>query len=514
VNEAAVPGGLRGRLGAGALLSDDRLARRAVKGDERAFAAIFDRYHQDLYRFCLAIVGNTADAQDALQNTMVKVLGALPGEERQIELKPWLYRIAHNESIELLRRRRPTEQLDPELATRGGSLAEDADSRDRLRRLIADLEQLPDRQRGALVMRELGGLDFEEIGAALGTSPGTARQTLYEARQSLRQMDEGREMNCDAVTRALSDADGRVTRRRDIRAHLRTCSDCRRFREEIEGRRRELGALAPLPAVAATGLLHGLLGGGASSGASTGAGAGLAGAAAGGAAKSLGAGAVIKGAAAVAAVAAVGVGAADRTGVVDATPWGGGSQTEQRSGADGTRETGDRAGGSQVGVGGAQDAATTKPAASGGGDASARTNAARNGSAGGAAGHGKTDGDRGPSGGHPAGRGRQKQHPETASHGQQTAGQKAGGKAAGQNGGAAKNGAAEQAKPAQPSKPPKPSAPPKPSPPVQTAPSEGAVTTPPKAPSGPGEATPPQPIPSPPDEAKAAPSPPEPPLGP
>src|SRR4051794_39244891 len=98
--------------------SDDRLARRAADGDERALAAIFQRYHQSLYRFCLAIVGDPHDAQDALQNTMVKVLRALPGEERRIELKPWLYRIAHNESIEVLRRRRPTVELDSELASR------------------------------------------------------------------------------------------------------------------------------------------------------------------------------------------------------------------------------------------------------------------------------------------------------------------------------------------------------------------------------------------------------------
>jgi DNA-directed RNA polymerase specialized sigma24 family protein len=101
------------------IASDDRLARRATKGDRRAFAAIYRRYHQRLYRFCLAIVGNSDDAQDALQNTMVKVLRALPGEKRQIQLKPWLYRIAHNESIELVRRRRGTEELDAEQVASG-----------------------------------------------------------------------------------------------------------------------------------------------------------------------------------------------------------------------------------------------------------------------------------------------------------------------------------------------------------------------------------------------------------
>ncbi len=292
-------------------LSDERLTRRACGGDERAFAAIFRRYHQPLFRFCLAIAGNPEDAQDALQNTMVKVLRALPGEEREIELKPWLYRIAHNESIDLLRRRRETRQLDAEQAAPGYGLAEDVATRERLRGLLADLRELPDRQREVLVMRELAGLEFEEIGSALGTSDAVARQTLYEARQSLRQMEEGREMNCDEVSRALSDGDGRVIRRRDVRAHLRSCSSCRAFKEEIEGRRHDLAAISPLPAAAVAGMLQGLIGG---SGAATG--GGLATVLGGGAAKTIGASAAAKGVATVAVVAAVGVTAADRTGVV------------------------------------------------------------------------------------------------------------------------------------------------------------------------------------------------------
>jgi len=487
-------------MGAAALLSDDRLARRAVKGDERAFAAIFERYHQDLYRFCLAIVGSSADAQDALQNTMVKVLRALPGEERRIELKPWLYRIAHNESVELLRRRRPTEQLDPELSTRGGSLAEDAESRLRLRRLLADLEQLPDRQRGALVMRELGGLDFDEIGTALGTSPATARQTLYEARQSLRQMDAGREMDCNAVTRALSDADGRVTRRRDIRAHLRGCPDCRRFRDEIEGRREDLGALIPLPAIAATGLLQGVLGGAATSG-GTGAGAGLAGAAAGGAAKSLGAGAAIKSAAAVAVVAAVGVGAADRSGVVDVTPWGsGGPQSQKESGG---RESSGAATGTEASgpkhADGGRGSATVRSAAALEESARPRKGARQKAPEGVAAapagGHGDVpSASLGAGGSHPHGRGHAKQHPEAASDGQQTA---AGHKAAGKGVGQGRGGGADKVrstKPAKSSKPVKPSQPTQP----QSS-GGGAVVAPPKAPSDPGV---PPPNPSPQGDAK------------
>lgn len=281
--------------------SDERLARRAAKGDGRAVEAIYKRHSHALYRFCLALAGNPQDAQDALQNTMVKVLRALPGEERQIQLKPWLYRIARNETIEVLRRRRDNVELDASLLAAGGEVADTAATRERLRDLFADLEQLPERQRAALVMRELAGLGFEQIGDSFGTSAAVARQTVYEARLGLREMEAGREMSCDAITEALSADDGRIVRRRDIRAHLRHCESCRAFRAGIERRRGQFAAVAPLPLALSAGMLQGALG------------AGKAGAAAGAA----GGSALAKSAATVAVVAAIGVTAADRGGLID-----------------------------------------------------------------------------------------------------------------------------------------------------------------------------------------------------
>ena len=436
MSEVAAPGTVGPGAGVTRVLSDDRLARRAARGDERAFAAIFDRYHQSLYRYCATIVGDPQDAQDALQNTMVKVLRALPGEERKLELRPWLYRIAHNESVELLRRRRETRPLEAELASPGVGLAEEVTARDRLRRLISDLDQLPERQRGALVMRELAGLDFAEIGAALGTSPAVARQTLYEARLGLQKMDEGRAMSCRAVTKALSDGDGRVGRRRDLRAHLRACASCRRFREEIEGRERDLAALAPLPAVAAAGLLHGLL-----SGHGVGAGGGgLAGAIGGGAAKTLGGSVALKGAATVAAVAAIGVGAADRGGLVDVGPLGDGASKAPPSRvetASPPAAAAGHAGGPATGAGGAHPGSSQAvvpggaPGAAGGGSQSEGTESVA----------------------HPHGRGHEKQHPSASAHGQQTAAShKAGGRGA----------TGQKRHPAHPAKPPHPAHPPNP----------------------------------------------------
>ncbi len=204
----------------------------------------------------MAILGNPEDAQDALQNTMVKALGALPGERREIDLKPWLYRIAHNESIELIRRRRQIVSLDEHELPPGMTLTEEVETRRRLRQLLADVGDLPERQRGALLMREAGGLKFEEIATALGTTPAVARQTVYEARLGLREMDAGRNMECTAVTKALSDGDRRVRRRRDITAHLKACPGCRLFAEEIDSRRHALASISPLPVPVAAALLR------------------------------------------------------------------------------------------------------------------------------------------------------------------------------------------------------------------------------------------------------------------
>src|SRR4051812_26570397 len=89
------------------LLGDDRLAQLASEGDRQAFAAIYERHHQALFRYCRSILRDDEDARDALQSTMTRAMRALEGERREIALKPWLFRIAHNEAISLARRRRP-----------------------------------------------------------------------------------------------------------------------------------------------------------------------------------------------------------------------------------------------------------------------------------------------------------------------------------------------------------------------------------------------------------------------
>src|SRR5829696_5158390 len=138
------------------LRREGALRSRAARGDAAAFAAVYERHHQALYRYCRSILRHDEDAQDALQSTMTKAFAALQAEQRDFDLRPWLFRIAHNEAVSILRRRRDTAELGdvPELC----AMEERVIEREELRALQMDLADLPERQRAALILRELNGL--------------------------------------------------------------------------------------------------------------------------------------------------------------------------------------------------------------------------------------------------------------------------------------------------------------------------------------------------------------------
>lgn len=239
-------------------LGDELLARYAARGSDRAFAAIYERYHQRLYRYCRSILRDDMDAQDALQSTFMGALSALRRSQRNAPLRPWLYKIAHNEAISLLRRRTRDAADELPVDTLGSplSIEQEVVERAQWRTLVEDLGRLPDRLRGALLLRELSGLSHEEIGIALGTSTAGAKQAIFEARQALGEIEEGRAMSCEEVRRRISEGDRRVLRGRRVTAHLRECAACEAFAVAIPARRTQLNALTPaLPPAAAAVLL-------------------------------------------------------------------------------------------------------------------------------------------------------------------------------------------------------------------------------------------------------------------
>jgi RNA polymerase sigma factor (sigma-70 family) len=235
--------------------SDEDLARAAGAGDERAFTTIVERHGATLYRYCRSIVRHDQDAQDVVQTTMVQAFASLRKTPLEAPLKPWLFRIAHNESISLLRRRRPTDDLDAQYDVASAPIEGQVEDRERLTHLVSDLQELPERQRSALVMRELSGLSHDEIAVALGVTVSQTKQAIFEARRGLEAAAVGRDMKCEPVQRAISDGDGRVLRARHMRSHVRTCRQCRAMRDAIGTRERDLAILFPPLPVAAAGTM-------------------------------------------------------------------------------------------------------------------------------------------------------------------------------------------------------------------------------------------------------------------
>jgi RNA polymerase sigma factor (sigma-70 family) len=244
-----------------------RIPARPPRAEAARFASVYERHHQALYRYCRSILRHDEDAQDALQSAMTRAFAALQTERRELEMRPWLFRIAHNEAVSILRRRTTTCALDEDLGD-VGALEDRVFEREALRLLRADLAELTERQRWALVLRELNGLTHEEIATVLDTSPAAVKQAIFEARSALLRCREGRDTACRDIRGLLSDGDGRVLRGRRVRAHLQTCSACRAFRDDLRRRPRELAALAPpLPAGAAAAVLRWIAGGSGSAGA-------------------------------------------------------------------------------------------------------------------------------------------------------------------------------------------------------------------------------------------------------
>jgi RNA polymerase sigma factor (sigma-70 family) len=243
-------------------LADERLAQLVAAGRERAFAVLYERYHQPLYRYCRSMLRNDQDAQDVLQSTFASALAALQEDKRNAPFRPWLFRIAHNEAVTVIRRRRDAgQEISDSLLAPVASASEEADNRARMALLIADLAQLPERQRAALLMRELNGLSHVEISVALATSVTAAKQAIFDARTALTEIAEGRALACEDVRRKISERDGRVLRSRRVRSHLRDCSSCASFAAGISERRADLKAIAPLLPAAASAALLARLGG-------------------------------------------------------------------------------------------------------------------------------------------------------------------------------------------------------------------------------------------------------------
>lgn len=169
--------------------SDTDLVARFRAGDDAAFTAIHDRFRTPLVAFARRMVRGTGhDPEDIVQDAFIRAYRGLRATDRAMVLRPWLYMIVRNRALDELRAPQRTECFDDDTrpaAVPAPDPAQCVAERDEIRRLVADIGRLPERQRMALVMREFDGRSHAETARALHTTVPATKSLIIRARSNL-----------------------------------------------------------------------------------------------------------------------------------------------------------------------------------------------------------------------------------------------------------------------------------------------------------------------------------------
>ena len=231
------------------LQSDERLIALTRRGHNGAFEALVQRYQPRLLAFCRHMLGSQEDAEDVLQEVFTAAFNAMRADDRPINARPWLYRIARNRSLNHLRRPQPAGQDSMDVFERDGgtSTADTVHRREEFRQIVSDVQDLPETQRTALLLREIDALSYDQIAEAMDTTVPSVKSLLVRARVSLAEAAEARLLTCEEVRVELGQvAEGLARTTAPVRRHLRACERCRTFRGELRKTTRALAAVYPL----------------------------------------------------------------------------------------------------------------------------------------------------------------------------------------------------------------------------------------------------------------------------
>jgi RNA polymerase sigma factor (sigma-70 family) len=237
-------------LGLLRLRTDEQLLALFRGGNDEAFRVLHDRYRQRLFAYVRQMLSAASrqDAEDVLQDVFVRAYGALRNDAREMNVRAWLYRVAHNRCIDHLRRPVPPAAELFEVSRKPlHDPVEEAQRRDDLRRLVEDVGRLPEQQRAALLMREIDGMTYAELAAALDVTVPAVKSLLVRARVGLVEAIEARDADCvDIQADLLRSYDRGVKASGRARRHMRSCHCCREYRVALRGVRRSFAALTPV----------------------------------------------------------------------------------------------------------------------------------------------------------------------------------------------------------------------------------------------------------------------------
>jgi RNA polymerase sigma-70 factor, ECF subfamily len=212
--------------------------------DSTTFTELHRLYEQPLLRYTRSLLRDPHDAADAAQDAWTRAFAALQSSPaRVLSMRSWLFAIARNACMDRMREGRRCAPADIDERMLGASPAPDEvlELRARAREALGDLAGLSARQRAAVVLRDVNGLEGDELARALGIDARRASWLLTDARRSLAEVRSGRRLSCETTRRQLDSA--RV-RTRAVRAHLAGCQECDGYARRRVGRRVHLHGIA------------------------------------------------------------------------------------------------------------------------------------------------------------------------------------------------------------------------------------------------------------------------------
>jgi RNA polymerase sigma factor (sigma-70 family) len=231
------------------LQSDERLIALIRRGNHHGFEALVARYQSRLLAFCRHMLSSREDAEDVLQEVFAAAFNAILADDRAINVRPWLYRIARNRSLNHLRKAQAigVDSMDMHLSEHGLTTADKVHKREEFRQLMSDVGDLPETQRTALLLREIDALSYEQIAEAMETTVPSVKSLLVRARVSLAEAAEARLLTCDEAREELGEvAEGLRRTTPPVRRHLRSCERCQGFRRQLRQTNRALAAVFPV----------------------------------------------------------------------------------------------------------------------------------------------------------------------------------------------------------------------------------------------------------------------------
>ena len=167
-------------------ISEITYLQRARHGDRKAFSRLTEPYRRELIAYCYRLTGSLTEAEDMVQESLLRAFKALETFEGRASLRAWLYRIAHNLCVNHVQRRPPLWQSLEEVEQAAPDTAQFGQERENVRLgFVALVQSLPPRQRAALVLRDVLGWSAEETARILETTVPGVKNALARARQTL-----------------------------------------------------------------------------------------------------------------------------------------------------------------------------------------------------------------------------------------------------------------------------------------------------------------------------------------